>query len=543
MKVADCEQEGKSRYGQFSEGNNLSFALKKINSDGSLTVQEYNAQIEAVKGGGFFGQVLLFKDLPFILKTAIPDPWHDLWRRVNWGARDFPYQINEHDAQIGQLTTDLIHTAVDPLTKGKLYAPKSFGYALLPGTFAQAVERLYGRPPRYDNNHNEFSKFRQAQQAATDLYYKLGLEHVGQIHTDNPFAMANLWRNEVSDRWESFDTLPAIRHTGRVWPMLLPYKFHYLIRRAYYPDKESITFDRIHTDKYLNTVEKNRNDFSEETLIRIRGNVSLYEELMFQKTGRQENVRNYRALAYAGEQSAINFGQSILYKAKDTVLTPYRILMEPDYINKLVLGGVQKALDTNTISEDVYQEAVSLVQGISKKDKGRSRFLKTLKGGSLWSSLYAYYHISGSVLKVPEIAAYANFGLGDIIEKVSRLDFASLITPEGTVKLGIFLGIFSGARVAGGLNSYLATKSLARLSGRKLDTAARISAIPLIGIHMAIPAQFCVDLGSRSETIWHYTVRNAIAKISKINPAGGWGSQFEGVLWNKVGKRIEKWAK
>lgn len=156
--------------------------------------------------------------------------------------------------------------------------------------------------------------------------------------------------------------------------------------------------------------------------------------------------------------------------------------------------------------------------------------------------MYAYYHISGSLLKIPEIVAYANFGLIEIIDKVARRDISSLVTLEELPKTAIFFGIFAGARFAGGLNSYLATKLAGQMSGRNLNTAAIISAIPVLGVHLAIPAQVCVDAGSKSETIWHYTVRKVVAKISKISPSGGWGTELEGKLWNLFGKKIERWA-
>lgn len=277
------EQSGKSPYKQFSEGDELCFDLNKIHPDGSVSLQTHNARIEAVRGGGFFGQVLLLQGLPFVLKTGIPgDPWYDFWRRVNWGARDFPYQVSEFDAKLGQVKTDLIHETVSPLTQGEFYAPRSFGYASLPGTFVQAIERLHGRPPRYDNHNDEYQLFRQAQAKITDIGYKLGFEHVGQVHTDNPFAMANLWRSDGLERWEWFDTLPAIRHTGWVWPFF-HFGFHGQIRQRFYPDTKEVTFDKIHIDKMLETVKDNRSLFDEMTYARIQENATLYRRLVSER--------------------------------------------------------------------------------------------------------------------------------------------------------------------------------------------------------------------------------------------------------------------
>lgn len=84
------------------------------------------------------------------------------------------------------------------------------------------------------------------------------------------------------------------------------------------------------------------------------------------------------------------------------------------------------------------------------------------------------------------------------------------------------------------------------MAGKNLETAARISAIPFIGAFLAVPAQVCVDAGSKDKLIWHYTVRNLVAKISKaviFNPAGGWGTESEGKLWGRMGKWLEGWAR
>lgn len=224
------------------------------------------------------------------------------------------------------------------------------------------------------------------------------------------------------------------------------------------------------------------------------------------------------------------------------------MLTDPTYTRDLVLAGVGKALETGTITKDEFQESVVLMDDFSQQGRGRERFLKTLKRLPFWSLLYGYYHASGLALKVPEVAAYVSVGLNidlsDIVSKVTNFDVSLLTTQENWLtKLAISLGIFSGFRVIGGLNSFLATKLAGRLAKRNLGTAAAISAIPLIGPHLAIPAQFSVDASNKNETIWHYTVRNLIAKISKVNPAGGWGTELEGKLWNWFGKRLEGWAK
>lgn len=546
--MANQEQKERSHYRQFTKGQDLCFTLNRLCPDGSLVTQEHNVQIEDVRGGGFFGQVLLFPELPFVLKTAIPNPWHDFWRRLNWGARDFPAQVSELEAQLGSVKTDLIHEAVGSITEGRFYAPRSYGYTPLPGTFAQAVERLYGRPPRYDNHDNEFARFRQAQAELTGVAYMLGLEHVGQIHPDNPFAMANLWWNPDSKQWKWFDTLPAIPHTGWVWPLFY-FGFHRQISQTFFPDRGDISFDRIHTDMYLKTVWNNKGRFSGEALRRIQDNISLYEALMQERAHEEKRPRNFAGLGSAAKESAIDFGQAAVVGAKEAFLAPIRIiriLTDPTHTKELVLAGANRAFETGTITDREFQESAALLESFSQ-ERGRERFKKILKGLPFWSGLYAYYHASGLALKVPEVACYVSIGfnldLVDLMSKVINLDVPSLTTQEGWLaKLALSMGIFSGFRVLGGLNSFLATKLFGRLTKRNLDTAAVISAIPAIGPHLAIPAQISVDASNKDETIWHYTVRNLIARISKINPAGGWGTELEGQLWNWFGRKIQGWV-
>lgn len=537
------EQDGRSPYRQFAVGDDLSLTLNKLDPDGLIATRSVEARIEAIKGGGFFGQVLVLQDLPFVLKTSITTPLRDFLRRLNWGARDFPYQVDERHAQLGQIKTDLIHDAVFAISQGKYYAPKSFGYTQLPGTFAQAVERLYGRPPRYDNHRDEFRLFREAQVELTGIAYRLGFEHVGQIHPDNPFAMANLWWNPILERFEWFDTLPAIPHNGWVWPPC-HFGFHDEIRRIFYPDTKRTTFDKIHTGKFLWTIEHNRELFDDAVLERIQDNITLYEKLMAEKNS-HKSTRNYPGLAIAGRESAIDFGKGCIAAAKGALRSPIELITNPPSLDEIVLRGVEKALDTGTITKQEFQEAISVMQDLSSQQgKGRNKLLNFLKDFPVFSGLYAYYHVSGALLKPFELVSYAAVGLAGIIDKDTGMHLDLLFSHDDwQSKLVMGAGVFVGFRTLGGFQSFLATKLISLKMGRNLDAAAIVSAIPIIGIHLAIPAQISVDGGSKSREIWHNTARNIIAGLSKISPSGGWGSELEGRLWNLLGRRLEGLAK
>ena len=540
--MAIAEKDRRSPYGRFLQGDHLSFTLNTVCADGTLSAQTYQASVSAIRGGGFVGKVLFFDGLPFVVKTTTSDALHDLLRRVNWGARDFPSQVREIQAQLDHLATDQISAVLSPITHGRYHAPRSYGYTLLANGFAQGVERLYGRPPRYDNGADEFKQFRASQQELTDIAYRLGLEQVGQIHPDNPFGMDNIWLKQNPNIWDWVDTLPAIPHNGWIWPLFY-FKFHREIRKHFYPDSRQITFNRIHTDMFLQELRKHRDLFCEGDFRRIEERAEIYEGLWQKSRSQPEPPRNYRGLIAAAGWSAVDFGQSLVTGLAESISAPLRVVVDSNYRERVILSGVNRAFEAGVIGERELEDAHSLLQTASA-EKGRGRFTTRLRDGTIFAALYGYYFGSSLALKVPELGIYAAFGLTDLMDRIVKLDLSPLTLQENWVERVLtVLTIFSGFRILGGLNSYLATKLVGFLSGKNLETAARVSIIPGIGPHLAVPAQICVDAGNKGEGIWHWTVRNLVAKISKINPTGGWGSELEGKTWNRVGKWLEGLAR
>jgi len=519
--MAIAEKDRRPPYGRFSKGDNLTLALHTMCPNGSLETQTYQVQVEAVRGGGFVGNVLFFDGLPFVVKTTTSDASHDLLRRVNWGVRDFPSQVREIQAQLDHLATDQISAVLSPITHGRYHAPRSYGYTLLDNGFGQGVERLYGRPPRYDNGADEFRRFREAQRELTEIAYRLGLEQVGQVHPDNPFAMANIWLKQNPNIWDWVDTLPAIPHNGWVWPLFY-FRFHREIRNRFYPDTHKVTFNRIHTDMFLQELRKHRGLFCEGDFRRI-----------------EERAEVYEGLWQAAGWSAVDFGRSLITGLAESTSAPFRVVVDSNYRERVILSGVNRAFEAGVIGEGDLEDAHSLLRTASA-EKGRGRFIVRLRDGTIFAALYGYYFGSSLALKVPELGIYAAFGLTDLLDRIVKLDLSPLTLQENWIERALTVAtIFSGFRILGGLNSYLATKLVGLITGKNLETAARISVIPGIGAHLAVPAQICIDAGSSGEGIWHWTVRNLVAKISKINPAGGWGSELEGKTWKRIGKWFE----
>lgn len=264
-------------YWEYRKGQQINFTLNTLQPDGSLDSRYETATIDKDFGGGFAGKVLRLQNSDYVLKTTLPDSWHHFWRIVNSGPGPFPDQIDESSSQLTHLATRLIHNSLQYLSGGKYYSPNSLGYTQLKTGFAQAVEQIDARGPRYDVPEDEFREFRQAQRELLDLGLRLGLEQVGQIHPDNPFGMANIWKDEKDNRWVWLDTIPAIPHNGWIWPFY-NFKFHKDIR-GYFNSQEA-TFNKIHTDIFRSEISANRHLFPHEIFENMMADLDMYDKLI-----------------------------------------------------------------------------------------------------------------------------------------------------------------------------------------------------------------------------------------------------------------------
>ncbi|MEK7616522.1 MAG: hypothetical protein AAB414_00515 [Patescibacteria group bacterium] len=534
-----AERAERNPYKQFSPGQSLDFTLHTLNPDRSICLEEKRVELSSVKSGGFFGRVLIPEGQDFVIKTSVPDPWHDFWRRANWGFREFPSQVSETQAKLDFLATNLIADVLPTITNDRFYAPHSLGYTKLSNGYAQVIERVNGRGPRFDTADNEYESFRQAQPVLTSTGLNLGLEHTAQIHTDNPFGMANLWFDEGNNQWIWLDTLPAIPHKGWIWPLFY-FRFHKDVRHWFYPETDAMTFNRVHSDMFLQEIQNSRYLFDENVYQQVLDSLNLYQVLWEERRHQSKTPRNFGALGLAALESGKILPTTILDIGR-TLKTTVRAIFDANLrrilVNDLVLAGTKKALEEGVISNEEYQEAKLAVEDPNPRTISK-RTLPVLTG------VYGYYQGSSIfLLKPTELASYAYlFGSG-LADRLVELDLTPLLSQENvSEKLAIFGSTFLAFRVIGGLNTYIGTKVLGRLSSMDLDTAAKISVIPIIGSHLAIPAQIGVTATSGSDLIWHYSVRYLVAKISSIFPPGGWGTQYEGILWRWLGKHLEKLA-
>lgn len=493
-------------YKEYLPGDELTFTIETLQPDGVLNTRTQRVTIADVFGGGFFGRVLIPEGQDFVIKTSLPDPWHHLWRLANWDLKPFPAQENEVDAQLEHLSTRLIHQVLPVLSGGKFSSPDSLGYAKLPTGYAQVLEKVNGRGPRFDLVENEFLQFRQAQKELTQLALRLGLEQAGQVHPDNPFGMANLWKDDKTGTWIWLDTTPAIPHQGWVKPFFY-FGFHKKIRHWFW--QKETTFNRVHTGYFLTTLAKNKELFSSQEYEEIKSMLTLYENLWQEKTTSQKREIGpaLRAFTHATKEFIPQLGKGVIGKS---LLEPLRVTFDRKFRKRLALEGLHLAKKYGLITAEELEE------GLNSMDEARL----TNKERNTLIGIQAYYGVVWGLIKMLELSGYAK-AISDSNKELAGLAFlAGLVVPPVL-------------RSAGTMTAEAITKI-------NLKIATLISLIPALGNYYPVPHQISLMTGGRSAALWHYTVRKIIAKLSKINPAGGWGTQFEAQLWEKLGKPLER---
>lgn len=527
----------RSPYRQFKIGELLRFPLYTPNPDGTVSVRQEEAIIEAVKGGGFVGRVLILKDKPYAIKTSVPDAWHDLWRRINWGFRDFPSQVDELENKLNVVSSNLIADVLPSLTNGRFIAPHSFGYTRFPNQYVQVIEKMAGRPPRYDTQDNEFAEFQQAQEELTVIGLEIGLEHSAQVYKlgslTNPFGMANLWKNPECNQKIWLDTLPGIPHKGWVWPWYR-FRFHHDVRNwFYYPPKlgsQEITFNRIHTKRFLETISKRRHKFTDELYQQIFDNLHLYEQLWAEKQSQPIPSRNFGGAALAVGNVIVEQIPKPLNLVKNTITTPFKVIFNP---NRLALAGMEQAFQAGVIDQkELYDVKSNLSPDISA-----ARTMAIFYEGYSWF-----------LSKPAELIAYASI-LGVGIEEVKSLSIFELISyavnqlqdPDKAAALGL---AFAGFKAYSGLVRRTGTHLIGSFHEADTSKARLLTMIPYVGDHSALVFQAASSAkGEAGRKIWHYTFRNFVAGLSSLPIVfqdGGWGSEREGRFWIKGEKIVQQ---
>lgn len=503
---------------KYGAGETVTYPVLTLQSNGAIGRESQVDTIDKVRGGGFYGKVLLLRNQPYVIKTAQPDPIHDLLRSVAWKFQLFPSQVSERAAQLDSLATNLISDALPIVTAGRFCSPRSFGYTRLPNGYAQLIERVTGRGPKF-SPENEFETFRQAQVALTDIAYSMGLEQSGQVHPNNPFAMANIWFDDSRRGFVWLDTLAAFKHEPVFG--LVHYDFHQDIRKRFYPDDPNrVTYNRIHTDMFSDRLRKIEDRFDPEIYRRIMDNLQLYQELIHQEDGSQPTSRDFRPALYD-----IVEGMRVLpSKVKDKSLWAVnlvRSIFDYDVRKKMSLEGFEKAVDLGFIMPD---EATRAEEDLETHERSRNGSLR-LRLAEM--ALAGFYVGTWSGMKFAEGVAY-------VANNLSDQDIA--------IKTAMNVGILIGSQAVSSTARFLGTSSIGFVSGVDLRAAARVSVVPSVGNVLPFAAQALVNMESKNSLIWHYAVRDYIAKLSSLHPAGGWGTQYEAELYNRLGPTLERLA-
>lgn len=504
-----------SPYKAYFPGQKLGITIFSLQPDGMVSSVGKQIIVEDLRGGGFFGVVLIPKDEPFVVKTSLPNPKHHFWREVNWGFRPLPAQVDERSAQLECLAGRLIHAALPILSQGKFRSPNSLGYTRLQTGYAQVVERMYGRGHRFDVSEGHYDDFLQAQSELVEIGTRLGLEQIAQIHPDNPFGMANLWFDKEAKSWIWLDTIPAIAHTGWVWPFF-QFNFHKEVadrfyNRMFYPN--AVSFNRVHTGFFLNEITEKRHLFPDKTYNELVTNLILYENLWQEREQqmRKEKANVGPALRALGEffkDTSLDVGRLTFEALK----LPVNIF-DPEFRKQIILKGVESGKREGLLAEEEYQEAQEAVYE-DQSSEGN------LRKRAVLGSLFVYYFLTSRAFDALTLALfYEAFGSRDW--KIGAL--------------GASFGL-----VAPGVFRRITTPLIGRFTNIDLSTAARVAILPLGGAYFALPAQVSVDAQNKTPLLWHYAVRSHVAKFSKISLLGGWGTKFEADLYRVFGKRIEE---
>jgi len=494
-------------YRAYAIGSPLNFALETVDANNHSSGVEYSTTITDIKGGGFCGRVLFLEGLPFVIKTTLPDPFHDVLRRIFWKGRDFPSRRDPLTARLDHMGLKLIHDVLPPLSQGRFRSPDSYGFMMTPTGYGQALEKLSGRGPRL-NNQVELHQFQQDRNDLAELALKLGLEQAAQIDLGNSLGRANMWCGGI---W--LDNMPAMPH-------IIPWGFHKRYREHFGYKRGEASFNTIHIDQFLKTVGNNRGLFNSkgELYNDLVKRAYFYQDLLEEKNKQKKNPLDIKGFLRASVEAATEMTPKLVRKVLvDKLAGSLWMVFNKPYRERTILEGVDKACSEGLISEQEKDEA-----HLAFKSDDPDGIEKWKKVSALGTLPFLYFGLAG----IPNTLKYGATGY-----------FA--LNEGGWEKFLISAGIFTAGTAAESLFRVLETIAVEKISGVDLSVARKITAFPALGKVYAISAQVAADSAASSDTIRHYTARKIVADLSRIHPFGGWGTDVEANLWEKIGPKIE----
>lgn len=507
------------KYQNYRAGQQIRYWVASFSPNSGVIGHNYEESVVSkVSSGGFYGQYLHLEGKDYGIKITYPTPMHRILRHLAWGFKDFPPQVFEAAAREDHLAINLISDILPVVSNGKFSSPKSFGYTILPTGFSQLIEESHARPPRF-NPVNEFYKFRKAQRQLTALAFDLGLEQVGQIHSDNPFAMANLWYDDATDQFVWLDTLAAFKHEPLF--RLLRYKFHREIREEFCNDpSKQVTYNRIHTDIFRNYIASFEDKFDPAVYKRVMRNLNLYDELLAAKESLEQVKRTFKPVLISGGEVVKEMPGKVWDKLKG-VWDLGAAVFHPGIRRRLVFEGLEEARERGLVTAQEYEQSKQLYKLHEEQNEGSTRFTRAEYAMGL------YYFLSGVGTKFIEGGFHALNIFSD-----NDLFMKGLLTG----------GIYVGGQAISSASRFVGTNLIGLGLQVDLRAAARVAAIPGFGNLLPFPVQTLINTGSRSSALLHYAIRHKVASLSAILPSGGLGSEMEARWYLKGGPRIESLA-
>jgi len=490
-------------------GQNLDFSSTRFGSDGLLDRADYSEVIHGLAGGGFRGEVILLPDS--VLKTGVTTPTKKLLRELNGSLPDFHPAGSCIYATHDYIATKALHEVVSAVGEGEIIMPEPIGFVDLGHNgFAQQIERVDGRIVSFLDHDTENRKVEAARHFIWEVIGKeFGFEHSAQVHPENPFAKPNLWIGE-NGKVIWLDFLAAFPLKGRAWPNPKKYEFHVDAQKVFGHERP---MDGINTEMFYSAMLKHRSRFSNEQIQKLEKLMPIYEsisaELRKEKASRGANGSLSRSVAQlskssfrAGSDMAMKLVPPVVTdrseKARSRPLPPNEKSVTRTVLSKTLLSGVASARKHGLVSQKDYESSLGF---LSPKD---ARLFTTMQLGF--------------------------FMMSRVSDVVSLPFYAFAATSENPVKNLLLTGLVHqvGPNILRGITTIIVGKR----SGKNLNRMAAQSCIPVFGTYLSIPLQITREYGEHGDLIKHYGRRSMAAKLSKLKPSGGWGSDAEMDVWN-----------
>ncbi|MEM6280766.1 MAG: hypothetical protein AAF787_01120 [Chloroflexota bacterium] len=506
--------------------------------------------IRALAGGGFYGKVLIFDD--YVIKTAMPDPWHHFWRTANFRSPVFPPQASEAAARLDHLAMQIIHLTISVFSEGEIYAPRSLGYTWVESVgYAQIIERMTGRGVRFDVD-GENSRFAAAREQIWQYGLALGIEHAAQVHPRNPFGKPNLWIGP-DDRMIWLDTLPAIPHTGFVLPAFY-FRFHREVRETI--GKGGLTFNRIHTSQLREYIAEHPG-FDASDGITLDSYLDEYDRVMVEYEEEQRRPVHVQTADDALKRGTIDTERGEKLRQSRWLYRLYMVsilsgllvgsfldFLKERWVVRIFINPESRRNFIRFFRDREYRKDKTLeetiMRGVTKAYE--HGVLNESECQRIWQSFEAWAHQEQMRrLAVAYLFLQTTFLVsGVVVNSLSIMIVGSALLQDDPLRW-VAVGVVVDWVLPPVIRALLVLLVWLRLR-INLRVLLLVAMIPKVGSYLAVAADLSHRFGTQSEQIeqiWHYSKRYLISTLSRLlRPWGGWNTDLEERLWRVMFARF-----